>query len=136
MEMPASTSDSISSVLQRTFGDHKKEGLIRGGNSASARPFSFIDQKLQASSKHSLLGGIQFDPPTRTDVSPSGGRKTPTQQRIIVLNPQPKVEANGTKGNESPNENGLTNSSAAVPQPKVVANFRSLEGIRHKMWVS
>lgn len=125
--MPASTSDPISSVLQRTFGDHKKEGLIRGGNSSSARPFSFIDQKLQASSKHSLLGGIQFDAPTRTDVSPSGGCKTPTQQRVIVLNPQLKVEASGKNGSEQASENGSSNSSAAIPQPKVTngIHFRS-----------
>ena len=70
--MPATTSDPISSMLQRTFNglDHKREGLIRGGNSSSAaRPFS-VDKKLQASAKHGLVtnnmdgGSINFDAPT------------------------------------------------------------------------
>ena len=57
--MPGTTSnngDPIGSMLQRTFGkiEAKREGLIRGGNSASAKPFS-IDKQIQSSAKHSLL---------------------------------------------------------------------------------
>ena len=89
--MPASTSDPISSMLQRTFGglDHKREGLIRGGNSSSAtpRPFS-VDKKLQASAKHGLIANnmegssINFDSPTsyKSDTSGLG-------PKVIVLNP-------------------------------------------------
>ncbi len=59
--MPATTSNSIDPIgtmLQRTFGgiEAKREGLIRGGNSASARPFSSsVDKQIQSSAKHSLL---------------------------------------------------------------------------------
>ena len=59
--MPATTSsnfDPIGTMLQRTFGsmEAKREGLIRGGNSASARPFSSsVDKQIQSSTKHSLL---------------------------------------------------------------------------------
>ena len=59
--MPATTSNSIDPIgtmLQRTFGgiEAKREGLIRGGNSASARPFSSsVDKQIQSSAKHMLL---------------------------------------------------------------------------------
>ena len=59
--MPATTSssvDPIGTMLQRTFGgiEAKREGLIRGGNSASARPFSSsVEKQIQSSAKHSLL---------------------------------------------------------------------------------
>ena len=102
--MPATTGssvDPIGTMLQRTFGsiEAKREGLIRGGNSASARPSFSMDERIQSSSKHSLLlngnrnlnrngseSSIQFDSPTRCKTSlsvPQGSN----QSKIVVLNP-------------------------------------------------
>eukprot|EP00093_Oithona_nana_P010610 10610.XXX_470180_469831_1 [CDS] Oithona nana genome sequencing. len=85
-------------MLQRTFGgiEAKREGLIRGGNSASARPFSSsVDKQIQSSAKHSLLmngrnqrngeSSIQFDSPTRCKSSLS--LPASNQSKIVVLNP-------------------------------------------------
>ena len=128
--MPAPTNDPISSVLQRTFGglEQKKEGLIRGGNSASAKSFNVLDKKLQATSKSSTTSGIhiQFDEPTQYS-SGSGirqqmnggnangtGSSTP---KVIVLNPQflPKK----TENNASERNGSSQNEPSKLPKPKV-----------------
>ena len=128
--MPAPTNDPISSVLQRTFGglEQKKEGLIRGGNSASAKSFNVLDKKLQATSKSSTTSGIhiQFDEPTQYS-SGSGirqqmnggsangtGSSTP---KVIVLNPQflPKK----TDNNASERNGSSQNEPSKLPKPKV-----------------
>ena len=101
--MPATTGssvDPIGTMLQRTFGsiEAKREGLIRGGNSASARPSFSMDERIQSSSKHSLLlngnrnvnrngseSTIQFDSPTRCKTSLSVPNSN--QSKIVVLNP-------------------------------------------------
>ena len=128
--MPAPTNDPISSVLQRTFGglEQKKEGLIRGGNSASAKSFNVLDKKLLATSKSSTTSGIhiQFDEPTQYS-SGSGirqqmnggnangtGSSTP---KVIVLNPQflPKK----TENNASERNGSSQNEPSKLPKPKV-----------------
>ena len=105
--MPATTGssvDPIGTMLQRTFGsiEAKREGLIRGGNSASAtRPSFSMDERIQSSSKHSLLlngnrnvnrngseSSIQFDSPTRCKTSLSVPNSN--QSKIVVLNPAMK----------------------------------------------
>ena len=121
--MPASTSDPISSMLQRTFGglDHKREGLIRGGNSSAAvsRPFSpSVDKKLQASAKHGLVtnnmdgGSINFDAPTsfKSDATSS------LHPKIIVLNPKAAVQQSN---NVAKKEQKDDKPKEGIPQAKV-----------------
>ena len=106
--MPASTSDPISSMLQRTFGglEHKREGLIRGGNSSSATPRPFtVDKKLQASAKHGLLANnmegslINFDSPTSFKSDTSA-----LHPKVIVLNPNQAQKSNVTAKKEQKDE--------------------------------
>lgn len=119
--MPASTSDPISSMLQRTFGglDHKREGLIRGGNSSAAvsRPFSpSVDKKLQASAKHGLVtnnmegSSISFDAPTsfKSDT-------TSLHPKVIVLNPKAAQQTNVTAKKEQKDEKP----KEGIPEAKV-----------------
>ena len=137
--MPAPTTDPISSVLQRTFGglEQKKEGLIRGGNSASARSsFNVLDKKLQATAKVTS-NGIQFDEPTQYS-SGSGIRQqinggsngTNTSQKIIVLNPQLLPRSNENNGNERTNGTSLNDASkVTLPKPKVRSREIKIIGI-------
>ena len=123
--MPAKTTDPISSMLQRTFGglDHKREGLIRGGNSASARPFSVsVDKQLQSSAKHGLLAGsgnsmegsIHFDSPT---CFKSETKQSLLHPKVIVLNPKAAV-VQQSKQTESKKEQNEC-AKEGFPQPKV-----------------
>lgn len=119
--MPASTSDPISSVLQRTFGglDHKREGLMRGGNSSSARPNFSVDKQIQASAKHGLVtnstmnGAINFDAPTSFKSDTKA-----LNPKIIVLNPKAKLASNGTSVNNKEKQNE-TKPKEGVPEAKV-----------------
>ena len=127
--MPAHTNDPISSVLQRTFGglEQKKEGLIRGGNSASAKSFNVLDKKLQATSKSSTMSGIhiQFDEPTqyssgsaiRQQMNGGNANGTGSTPKVIVLNPQflPKQ----TENNASERNCSSQNEPSKLPKPKV-----------------
>ena len=127
--MPAPTNDPISSVLQRTFGglEQKKEGLIRGGNSASAKSFNVLDKKLQATSKSSATSGIhiQFDEPTqyssgsgiRQQMNGGNANGTGSTPKVIVLNPQflPKK----TENNASERNGSSQNEPSKLPKPKV-----------------
>ena len=127
--MPAPTNDPISSVLQRTFGglEQKKEGLIRGGNSASAKSFNVLDKKLQATSKSSTTSGIhiQFDEPTqyssgsgiRQQMNGGNANGTGSTPKVIVLNPQflPKK----TDNNASDRNGSSQNEPSKLPKPKV-----------------
>ena len=127
--MPAQT-DQITSVLQRTFNglEQKKEGLIRGGNSASAKSFNVLDKKLQATAAKSNSSRIQFDEPTQYSSGSglrqqlnNGGKSAP---KVIVLNPQylPKTSENQADRKSSTN-NGTSSqneaSKVALPKPKV-----------------
>lgn len=134
--MPTSA-DPISAVLQRTF--HGSEGsnngvpntvrgLIRGGNSASAR----LDLGLQARSllsnggdQNSAASLVHFDPPTRHLASSPLNNYKNTKSRIIILNPQAKTST--SNGEESTNNAKGTNgcNSESIPRPRTVLFSRS-----------
>lgn len=143
--MPASTSDPISSVLQRTFGglEQKREGLIRGGNSSSAsatstaavtnRPFSSVDKQIQASVKNGLVlngsnmnssSSIAFDAPT------SFKSEMSLHPKVIVLNPKAASSSAGANGlvkkkevNGAAATNGQKPKEEGIPQAKVRQSY-------------
>ena len=133
--MPATTSDPISSVLQRTFGglDHKREGLIRGGNSSSAvttKPFS-VDKQLQASAKHGLVTSDNMDNSISFDAPTSYKSENPANlPKVIILNPGASVSQQNQNNHASNNSSGDTSSNnvrkevseqpkEGIPQAKV-----------------
>ena len=131
--MPASTSDPIASVLQRSFsgmdsGGHRREGLMRGGNSASVGSTS-LDLNIQASAQRSLLlsngkssNDIQFDNPVR--YSSGSGLKQPlsgpSKPRMIILNPRHLEKSSKSEITK----NGEETKAVTIPKPKV-RNLRS-----------
>ena len=125
--MPAQT-DQITSVLQRTFNglEQKKEGLIRGGNSASAKSFNVLDKKLQATAAKSNSSRIQFDEPTQYNSSGSGLRQQlnggKSAPKVIVLNPQYLPKTSENPPDRKSTNNGTSQNEASkvsLPKPKV-----------------
>ena len=125
--MPAQT-DQITSVLQRTFNglEQKKEGLIRGGNSASAKSFNVLDKKLQATAAKSNSSRIQFDEPTQYNSSGSGLRQQlnggQSAPKVIVLNPQYLPKTSENPADRKSTNNGTSQNEASkvsLPKPKV-----------------
>ena len=97
--MPASSPDPIAASLKRTFQNGSGNvGLIRGGSSSSVASSvssvrSSFESKIQATArKVVMIGGIQFDNPTRYVGSVmSGDRDTQPKSRFIILNPPKQV---------------------------------------------
>ena len=134
--MPAQT-DQITSVLQRTFNglEQKKEGLIRGGNSASAKSsYNVLDKKLQATAAKSNSNRIQFDEPTqyssgsgliRHQQQLNNGAGKSSAPKVIVLNPQylPKTSSSENQADRNKSTNNGTSqneaSKVSLPKPKV-----------------
>ena len=135
--MPANTSDPISSVLQKTFGglDLKREGLMRGGNSASAKPSFNMDKQIQASAKHGLVTNSSSEAPISFDAPTSYKSEVKiTNPKVIVLNPKARQAAAATNGNGVANNKSQTeqNPKEGIPQAKVSSNillfFIGMEG--------
>ena len=127
--MPVTTSDPISSLLQKTFGgiEHKREGLMRGGNSASAaavRPFSSsVDKQLQSTAKHGLIAGgmehssIHFDSPTRFKSDAQS-----LHPKVVVLNPKSAAAAASANAAAATAQQSKDQAKKdeGIPQPKVI----------------
>jgi hypothetical protein len=123
--------------------DGNRLGLIRGGNSASARSsVASLDVNLQATAKRSLLinggnsgsGGIKFDNPT-CYTSSSGLRQSngvKPKQHIIILNPQNvQKKENGTNGKSTADNRGGEQSTTAPAIPKAKVDFIFSSQIAH-----
>ncbi len=142
--MPASTSDPISSVLQRTFngmdsGGHRREGLMRGGNSASVTgSTASLEMNIQASTQRSLLlssngvggksSGIEFDNPIRytsgsglqlQQQSTSNGGGHHGKPKMIVLNSQYTDKSSKQNQDQESTANGKNDTAVTIPKPKV-----------------